>query len=57
MTANAQREMAQRLEALAWSLLALARQLREAKGGEAAALWAAACEAVGRVQDAPRRVV
>ena len=49
MTANAQREMAQRLEALAWNLLALARQLREAKGGEAAALWAAACEAVRRV--------
>ncbi len=49
MTANAQREMAQRLEALAWSLLALARQLREAKGGEALALWRQAVEAVRRV--------
>ena len=50
MTANAQREMAQRLEALAWSLLALARELREAKGGEAAlALWRQAVEAVRRV--------
>ena len=49
MTANAQREMAQRLEALAWSLLALARELREAKGGEAAVLWRQAVEAVRRV--------
>ena len=49
MTANAQREMAQRLEALAWSLLALARQLREAKGDAALALWRQAVEAVRRV--------
>ena len=42
MTANAQREMAQRLEALAW-------QLREAKGDAALALWRQAVEAVRRV--------
>jgi hypothetical protein len=45
-----QRERAARIEAVAWHLLALARQLREARGDRAAALWAAAVAAVRRVR-------
>ena len=50
MTDAEQRERAAWLEALAWDLLAWARQLREARGDRAAALWAAVVAAVRRVR-------
>lgn len=50
MTDAEQRERAARIEAVAWHLLALARQLREARGDVAVALWAAAVAAVRRVR-------
>ena len=49
MSAHEQRERAAWLEWLAWHLLALARQLREAKGERAPALWRLALDAVRRV--------